>query len=306
MMKRMRHRLGSINDLPPYRPSEKDIGPPDAEPGLPAIHRVQGTQSKAKSFPQMREATMGSLNILDSIDRAIGREALLEDMQHDLQEMTRIATSAHRFDNQEQFKQYLTEGALLNINSFASQLIGVPEGEYLIYNLGPDKTILVPTRTMQETDFRHKPKAFEVFTPVLTGSWSRFEILTEAGMPGELGEPGEPGEPDPDDVEQLPPKQPYGRKEQLAISVARSKWPRDRQAKGAAEASGKSQKEISDAASAIAGEHVSEPDVSRALAAADTPSSRMPELHRAAAIAAACGGTIEQVFGNKIGHTAHK
>ena len=252
------------------------------------------------------------MDIIRRINLAMDAEIIVESVQPELEELMRIAASPSRFDGPKQFKQYLTEGTILNVNTLASQIIGVPSGQYLIYSLDSSKAILIPTSaiTVQENEFRDQPRPSEVYTKDLIKLWNKIEILTEsdpAALPqnqDQLGAPGEPGESGGPSWSQNIGK-PRGKKEQIATSDQRSKWPRDKQAKGAAEASGKTQQEIATAASKIAGEQISEPDVSRALAASGTPSSRMPELHRAAAIASAMGSTIEQVFGTKIGKGAH-
>lgn len=87
---------------------------------------------------------------------------------------TLIALAADRrrnFASEQQFKQFLAEGTLLNINCLSSQALSIPHGEYLVLVSNPDKSVLVPTS--EDRDVVAKPRQYEIHTPQLLGAWNK-------------------------------------------------------------------------------------------------------------------------------------
>jgi len=183
----MRNKLKSVMDFSPaYIPAEKELFQ-DPESGLPEIHKVQGSQTKDKATSYMRENAMRSPTILDKLDTAFGAAQISESVGEDLlAEMIRVTSSPDRFDSPTDFARYLTEGILLNVNRLISRAINIPQGEYIVYSITPNKAMLVPTTdvSVQETDFSSMPRAFEVHTGQLLGCWNKAErILAERAAP---------------------------------------------------------------------------------------------------------------------------
>ena len=193
-----------------------------------------------------------------------------------VEEMMRVATSPQRFDNQDQFSNYLTEGVVLNVTRLVSQSIGIPQGEYVLYSVTPEKAMLVSTEevTVQETDFSKSPKSFEVYTDKLLGCWNKIEgTITEA-----------------DGANPKAPPRRYGHKE--IEQKAQSKYKNVPEVVSALERAGKTQEEVADEI----GVHPS--TVSRYKHATSKKGGRVPSLGAALKLADATGGNIEAMFGN--------
>jgi DNA-binding XRE family transcriptional regulator len=272
---------------PEYRTPERDLDKliDVNEPGLPAIHSVNKTSTLPKelSWGHMREGkTMLSSTLDKKLNKAL--EPLISNTKFDddntqlaLEEMMRITTSPRRFDNQIQFSQYLTEGIILNVNRLVSQSIGIPQGEYVLYNITPEKAMLVPTDeiTVQETDFSKLPKTFEIHTSKLLGCWNKIEgTITEA---------------DTANVSGRPPRR-FGHKE--IEQTSQSKYKNVPEVVSALERAGKTQEEVADEI----GVHPS--TVSRYKHATSKKGGRVPSLGAALKLADATGGNIEAMFGN--------
>jgi ribosome-binding protein aMBF1 (putative translation factor) len=274
---------------PKYRASKHDLDDMgDAnEPGMPGIHSVKKTSTLPKelSWGHMPEdKIMPSLTISEKLNRALAPLATSakfksDDTQLALEEMIRITASPRRFDNKRQFSQYLTEGIILNVNRLVSQNIGIPQGEYVLYNITQEKAMLVPTSeiTVQETDFSKSPKMFEVYTNKLLGCWNKIEgTITEDDSNG--------------DQQQQQPKH-YGRKE--IEQKSRSKYGNVPEVVSALEKAGKTQEEVADEI----GVHPS--TISRYKHASTSKTGgRVPSLGSALKLADATGGSIEAMFGN--------
>lgn len=135
-----------------------------------------------------------------------------------LQKLIDQAESPFRFDSQKALRNHLTEGALLNVNSLASSYLGIPNGEYMVYHINSDKAVLVPVG--DDLDLVESDNPIELLMPTLLQHWDKVErCLYESGT--------------------------HGSKE--LIQQQHSKYPRNRQLRGAIEASGMSQEEIADA-----------------------------------------------------------
>jgi transcriptional regulator with XRE-family HTH domain len=280
---------------PEYRTAKRDLSSVISanEPGLPGIHSVKKTSTLPKelSWGHMREdKIMASQTIENKLNKAL--EPLItnarfndDNTQIALEEMMRITASPRRFDDKNQFSQFLTEGVVLNINRLVSQSIGIPQGEYVLYNITAEKAMLVPTAevTVQETDFTKSPKIFEIHTKKLLGCWNKIEgTITED-----------------ENIEQTnrPPKR-FGRKE--IEQTAKSKYQSVPEVVSALEKAGKTQEEVADEI----GVHPS--TVSRYKRATSKKGGRIPSLGAALKLADATGGDIEAMFGNVEQPTKHR
>lgn len=123
-------------------------------------------------------------NFYDKLTEAVNDDTLTEDFNQLLQ----IATSPDSFKNTTELKEYIAEGALLNINTFGTRAFSIPSGEYMVWLTDAGHTMLVPTNTIakspevyehtQETyelSTRDMLKKFNCFTKTLAESWNEAE-----------------------------------------------------------------------------------------------------------------------------------
>jgi len=110
--------------------------------------------------------------------------------------------SQERFDGLKQFSDYLCEGALLNINTLASNSLSIPAGEYMVWVTDVGHTMLVPTKERREDVFEDITDQYEIQTANLLKHWNKIErALVEEQEPGNgnLRQGNEDGENDDDD-----------------------------------------------------------------------------------------------------------
>ena len=110
--------------------------------------------------------------------------------------------SPERFDGLNQLKDYLCEGALLNINTLASHSLSIPAGEYMVWVTDVGHTMLVPTRETYTGVFESVADQYEVQTTNLLRHWNKIEkVLAEEQEPGNgnLRKGNEDGEDDGED-----------------------------------------------------------------------------------------------------------
>lgn len=269
--------------LPPHKKSKKDMIP-DEEPGMPSIQSVKASNtprpSKAAALPQFQEGNiMISPSLDQKIDAALGYSVFhREDSSGMLDEMVRVTTSGLRFDSKIEFENYLTEGVLLNVNRMVSNYIGVPVGEYVIFNINNNKATLIPTAdvTVQETDFVRTPKLYEIFRSQLAGCWDKTEkTISEDQDPNDSG------------WRKSLPGSGFGKKER--VQSGKSKYPRNPKTKSAIEASGTDQEGLATACG------VDPSSVSR-WTAKSGKGSRVPSLKNAMCLAKHTGGDVESMF----------
>ena len=283
----MRNKLPSTTEYQPlYNVPEEDPFR-DQELGLPEIHKVQGSQAKDKSTSYMREETMQSLGITDKIDLALGAfdigSAAYGEVATSLSEMIRVASSSTRFDSPEEFREYLTEGILLNVNRLISRAISVPQGEYMVFSISPEKAMLIPTTemSMQETDFTTAPGGFEIHTNSLLGCWDKAEkLLAERAVPPQFKSQTNPQDDQQDDQQDNQQSERNlerkGKRRNIQDvdkgTFGNMKYPRDADFRSEREAHSYSLDDIVDRL----GGSVNKSTVSRWGAKGGTPSSRMP------------------------------
>lgn len=81
-----------------------------------------------------------------------------------------------RFDSLSEFKNYLTEGALLNINKLSSKALSVPCGDYIVWTTDVGHTMLVPIKQPDTEVFESKgDDGYEVYTNKLINTWNTLE-----------------------------------------------------------------------------------------------------------------------------------
>ena len=113
------------------------------------------------------------------ISKAVTEDRIIEDF--DLLLGNSISRSS--FNSSEDLQKYLTEGAMLNVNSFGSKILSIPSGEYLVWLTDAGHTMLVPASDSQKTKevFENARASYEVFTNDLLKSLIGVEkTLTEA------------------------------------------------------------------------------------------------------------------------------
>lgn len=118
-----------------------------------------------------------SLNLIEKLDAKLTLTEDVFGVDHDVNALMEISVSPIRFDSKQQFEEYLTEGALLNINALASRIIGIPVGEYLVHSIA-DKTILIPRSEAKKSSkemFLERPEQKEIYTNHLLGAWNTIE-----------------------------------------------------------------------------------------------------------------------------------
>lgn len=87
------------------------------------------------------------------------------------------STNKNKFNSLTELKQYLVEGALLNISTIGSKALSVPCGEYLVWTTDVGTTMLVPTssRTRNNEVYENAKDEYEVLTHKLMSNWNKLE-----------------------------------------------------------------------------------------------------------------------------------
>jgi ribosome-binding protein aMBF1 (putative translation factor) len=155
--------------------------------------------------------------------------------------------------------------------------MGIPQGEYVIYKITPEKAMLVPVEqaTVQET-FSDKPKTYEVYTQSLLGCWNKVDrILAEADKDTTF-QGSNPG-----------PQQATGDKERIQHS--KSKYPRRTEVKSALEKHGGSQEDVADSLGV-------DPSTVSRWTADDDRGGRVPNLADAIGLEKALGTPVSAMF----------
>lgn len=103
-------------------------------------------------------------------------DTYLDDSAQEIRDLLAHATSPARFDSLLALQEHVTPGALLNVNSFVSQAITIPAGEYVVWSTNNDRTVLMPTgtKTVGE-ELVSVPQTYELHTRKLLGFWDKLE-----------------------------------------------------------------------------------------------------------------------------------
>lgn len=123
-----------------------------------------------------------SVSIKDKLNRLFVEDRVTEEFNT----LLSGTFSPERFDDPRQLRDYLCEGALLNISRLASSTLSIPAGEYMVWLTDIGHTMLVPTK--EEKEYQDVLEGFsdqyEVLTPDLLKNWSKVEkVLAEENEP---------------------------------------------------------------------------------------------------------------------------
>lgn len=96
------------------------------------------------------------------ISKAVTEDRIVEDFN--LLLSNSIARSS--FNSKSELEEYLTEGAMLNVNSFGSKVLSIPSGEYMVWLTDAGHTMLVPVDASQAKKdvFENAGETIELFT----------------------------------------------------------------------------------------------------------------------------------------------
>jgi len=83
--------------------------------------------------------------------------------------------TTNKFSTLNQFRNYIAEGALLNISKIASNALSIPCGEYMVWVTDVGHTMLIPVgSSRRDTEvFENKEDQYEVETPKLLRNWNQ-------------------------------------------------------------------------------------------------------------------------------------
>lgn len=115
----------------------------------------------------------------DRLSERVQELTMLEGFDH----LLAAATEKNTFHNSEDLKSYITEGALVNVNTFGSGVFSIPSGEYMVWLTDAGHTMLVPTDQLSKTPdvFEHSEHGFEISTRDMLKTFTGFgRTLTEA------------------------------------------------------------------------------------------------------------------------------
>lgn len=181
-----------------------------------------------------------------------------------LEEVLEVRNSA--FESKEALKEYLSEGAILNVNKLLATSLLIPAGQYMVWANPASTTILYPIPSANEAEVTGQPQSYEISTSKLVNNWNNVQkFLSEDGqLKGSAASSFKSKHP--------------GRIHPIDTNVA-----------SPIEASGKSQEEIADELG------VNPSTVSRWMTNSET-SGRSPTLKHAGALASIVGAEPESMF----------
>lgn len=122
-----------------------------------------------------------SLTLAEKLDHKFIDDPVLSEFDA----LCEVATSNNRFASQDDFKQHLTEGALLNVGVLASKALSIPRGDYMVWMTDAGHTMLVPVSENQKPRevFEHTTDQYDIFTNTLLQNWNKLErTLAEDDM----------------------------------------------------------------------------------------------------------------------------
>ena len=109
--------------------------------------------------------------------------APINESDQEIFDLLNICSSPQRFDNKSEFKNHLSEGALLNINVLGSKALSIPSGEYVVWAIDAGHTMLVPTNLISNGQdvYTKTEDKYEITTPSLLNHWNKVEkVLSES------------------------------------------------------------------------------------------------------------------------------
>ena len=122
---------------------------------------------------------MASRPFYDRLSERVQEVTMLEGFDH----LLAAATEDSTFRNSEDLQGYITEGALVNVNTFGSGVFSIPSGEYMVWLTDAGHTMLVPTDQLAKTPevFENSEHGFEISTRDMLKTFTGFgRTLTEA------------------------------------------------------------------------------------------------------------------------------
>ncbi len=137
--------------------------------------------------------------LVQKLNARLSAHAVIENVSTELNILLDTTSSNRRFDNPQELRNHLTEGALLNIGKIASGYLAVPSGEYVIWTTPAKNTILVPTTSVvgnSDLLTTESPKQFEIATSKLLGAWNKVERTLSERMANPGQENLQQGPPD--------------------------------------------------------------------------------------------------------------
>ena len=114
--------------------------------------------------------------------------APINESDQEILDLLNTCTSPQRFDNKLEFKDHLSEGALLNVNVLGSKALSIPSGEYVVWAIDAGHTMLVPTNLVNNGQdiYTKTEDKYEITTPSLLNNWNKVEkVLSESILENE-------------------------------------------------------------------------------------------------------------------------
>lgn len=114
-----------------------------------------------------------SLKLEDKLNLKLSDDPILLEFDN----MYKIALSNGQFTSLDDFKQHLTEGALLNVGVLASKALSIPCGDYMVWMTDAGHTMLVPVNEKQTPRevYEHISDQYDIFTNTLLQNWNKLE-----------------------------------------------------------------------------------------------------------------------------------
>jgi DNA-binding XRE family transcriptional regulator len=111
------------------------------------------------------------------------------------------ATKPGAFTSKQEFLDYITEGALLNVNALGSKNLSIPCGEYQIWLTEAGHPMLVPTsdNTMFSEVFDRQAENYEVNKKDLANNYQGFNKATDEDNKLNISEEGDEDKEDEDE-----------------------------------------------------------------------------------------------------------
>lgn len=100
-----------------------------------------------------------------------------------------VATSPGSFISSDELKTYITEGALLNVNTIGSKALSIPCGEYQVWLTDAGHTMLVPTGENNYANdvFENRDMGFEISTLDMLRTFNGFNKTLAENLYGNAG-----------------------------------------------------------------------------------------------------------------------
>ncbi len=104
-------------------------------------------------------------------------QTIEEKLDAKLYGLTLIPTG--HFTSQKDFMNYLSEGAMLNINKMCSEIFSIPYGKYVVWEVNSKNAVLVPLGGKGDSLLPEDNKTYDVITNKLINNWQNIGMLNE-------------------------------------------------------------------------------------------------------------------------------